>query len=555
MQKIISVLGTSFFSVVCALVSMAQFTQADTIRGTYGASRSWWDVTHYKINVQIDIDKKYISGSNIISFRTIAKGDMMQIDLQSPMIIDSLTIVPAADAKITSIKKTTILPFQMTRKGNGYFFSTKNLVETNSAYRLQIFYHGNPKVATNPPWDGGFIWKKDSKGNPWVSVACQGLGASVWYPCKDHQLDEPDSASLEITVPENLVVVGNGKCTDRKFYDSTLTNYTWSVKNPINSYNIVPYIGKYTNFSETYQAEKGPLSMNYWVIEGNEEKAKIQFKDATRMMKAFEHWFGPYPFYEDGYKLVESPHLGMEHQSAIAYGNKFQQGYSGKDFSATGWGLKFDFIIVHESGHEWFANNISSKDIADMWIHESFTNYSETLFLDYHYGKDAGNAYIQGTRQVILNDIAIIGTYNVNKQGSSDMYCKGANMIHMIRQVINNDEKFRQLLRGMNSDFYHQTVTTKQIEDYISKKSGINFQPLFDQYLRDIKIPILEIKTIVPGRKYECRFTNCNKDFTLPLKIKGTDTWIKPTTKWCELKLEIAEVKIDENFYIDTKVL
>ena len=317
----------------------------------------------------------------------------------------------------------------------------------------------------------------------------------------------------------------------------------------------IPYIGKYSHFSEVFKGEKGNLDMDYWVLEENLEKAKKQFTDAARMMTAFEYWFGPYPFYEDGYKLVEAPHLGMEHQSATAYGNGYQNGYSGRDLSGTGWGLKWDFIIVHESGHEWFANNITSKDIADMWVHEGFTNYSETLFTDYFYGREAGNAYVQGIRKLIRNDIPIIGPYLVNKEGSGDMYYKSGNMLHMIRQVISNDEKFRMILRGLNKVFYHQTVTTKQVENYINKESGIDFSKLFDQYLRNTEIPVLEYK--IDGYKLSYRYTNCINGFNLPLKIHfKTDQWIKPSTNWNTQNLYPegnTDFSIDPNFYIKTK--
>ncbi len=388
-----------------------------------------------------------------------------------------------------------------------------------------------------------------------MSVACQGLGASVWYPCKYHQSDEPDSAALHMVVPDSLTAVGNGRFRGKQANGDGTSTYSWAVTNPINNYNIIPYIGKYVHFGEVYPGEKGKLDMDYWVLQENLDKAKEQFKDAPRMMKAFEHWFGPYPFYEDGYKLVEAPHLGMEHQSATAYGNGYRNGYRGSDLSGSGWGLKWDFIIVHESGHEWFANNITSKDIADMWIHESFTNYSETLFTDYFYGKEAGNAYVQGTRKNITNDIPIIGAYNVNQEGSGDMYYKGGNMLHTIRQVVNDDEKFRQILRGLNKTFYHQTVTTQQVETYISKESRIDFSKVFDQYLRTTQIPVLEYK--VEGNKLSYRYTSCVPGFNMPLKVTfKTVQWIKPTEEWKTLDLYPEgdnSFTVDSNFYIKTK--
>lgn len=526
------------------------FTHADTLRGTYGPSRDWWNVLKYDLHVKFNLGDSSISGYNIVSLKVLKKGKELQIDLQQPMILDSI-LYSANDIikkKIPNIRKD----------GNAYFISADNFSVPHSNYpdvNLYVYYHGKPRVAVRPPWDGGLIMKKDKNNNPFVSLACQGLGASVWYPCKDHQADEPDSAEMHITIPDSLTCIGNGRFRGKINNGDGTATYDWAVTNPINSYNLIPYIGKYAHFSEVYNGELGKLDMDYWVLEYNLDKAKEQFKDAPRMMKAFEHWFGPYPFYADGFKLVEAPHLGMEHQSATAYGNKYQNGYLGKDLSGTGWGLKWDFIIVHESGHEWFANNITSKDIADMWVHEGFTNYSETLFTDYWYGKPAGNEYVIGTRKGIQNDIPIIGPYNVNQEGSGDMYPKAGNMLHTIRQVINNDEKFREILRGLNKTFYHQTVTTKQVEDYMSKQSKIDFSKIFDQYLRTIQIPVLEYK--LDGYKLSYRYTNCVKGFNLPLKIKfKTEQWIKPTEQWKTLNMYPEgdnNFTVDPNFYINTK--
>ena len=526
-------------------------THADTLRGTYGPSRDWWDVLKYDLHVKFNIKDSTISGYNVIQFKILKKGDKMQIDLQEPMIIDS--IIEFSILKEPGISKhSSTINFK--KDGNAYLISLNNHKLQTINY-LTVFYHGKPRIAVRAPWDGGLIWKKDKNNNPWVSIACQGLGASVWYPCKDHQSDEPDSAEMHITIPDTLMCVGNGRYRGKIINEDGTATYDWAVVNPINNYNIIPYIGKYVHFGEKFDGEKGKLDMDYWVLDDNLEKAKEQFKDAPRMMKAFEYWFGPYPFYADGYKLVEAPHLGMEHQSATAYGNGFKNGYLGRDLSGSGWGLKWDFIIVHESGHEWFANNITSKDLADMWIHEGFTNYSETLFTDYWYGKDAGNAYCIGTRKGIRNDIPIIAAYNVNKQGSGDMYPKSGNMLHSMRQVINDDSTFRQLLRGLNKTFYHQTVTTKQIENYINKQSKIDFRKVFDQYLRTTQIPVLEYK--IDGYKLLYRYSNCVKGFDLPLKIKfKTEQWIKPTEKWKSLNVYPEgdnSFSVDPNFYIKTK--
>ena len=519
------------------------FTHADTLRGSIGPGRMHWNVLHYEITVKPDYVNKTIEGKNNITYMDSGVS-VMQLDLQEPMLIDSI------------IKEQQRCNF--TREGNVYWVKLIPSQGTPVRTTLTIYFHGKPREAIRPPWDGGWIWKKDKNNNPWMSVACQGLGASVWYPCKDVQSDEPDNgAILHMIVPDSLMAVGNGRLTEQHSIAGGYTMYSWEVKSPINNYCIIPYIGKYVHFSEIYDGKKGNLDMDYWVLDYNIEKAKKQFTDAPRMMKAFEYWFGPYPFYEDGYKLVESPHLGMEHQSATAYGNEYQNGYRGTDLSASGWGMKWDFIIVHESGHEWFGNNITSKDIADMWIHESFTNYCETLFTDYYFGKEAGNDYVIGIRKNIDNDIPITGKYNVNNSGSVDMYYKGGNMLHMIRQVIRSDKKFRKILTGLNKTFYHQTVSTAQVENYISEKTGINFSKVFDQYLRTTKVPTLEYK--IENKTVSFRWINSVDGFDLPVKVSfgKKEQWINPTTEWQTTKpgkwYDEKTFLVNRNFYILTK--
>jgi aminopeptidase N len=555
-KKILSLLLLIFF-LGAFQISHAQpfkkantFTRQDSLRGSVGAGRIGWNVLHYDITVQPDYANKTIRGVNIIRFFDEG-AKMMQVDLQEPMMIDSISS-PSG-------------PLLFRREGNVYWVALR---DSNAMYKIKpgpssitVFFHGKPREALRPPWDGGWIWKKDKKGNPWMSVACQGLGASVWYPCKDYQGDEPDNgATLRMIVPDSLMAVGNGRMIDKQILGNGLTKYSWQVTNPINNYNIVPYIGKYTHFNETYKGTKGALDLDYWVLNYNLDTAKKQFKDVPRMLKAFEHWFGPYPFYEDGFKLVESPHLGMEHQSAVAYGNGYQNGYLGRDQSGTGWGLKWDFIIIHESGHEWFANSITTKDIADMWVHEGFTNYSETLFTDYWYGKNAGNEYCIGTRKTISNDIPIIGKYGVNQEGSGDMYSKSGNMLHTIRQLVDNDKKFRKILVGMNKTFYHQTVTTEQIEQYMSRQAGKDLSKIFDQYLRQVSIPVLEYK--IEGKELLYKWNNCISGFNLPVKVSfdssgKKETWITPVTTWKKLKLpanyDLKTFVVNKNFYVKTK--
>ena len=498
-----------------------------------------WDVKHYTVLVEPDFTNKSISGKVDIVFKVIERYDTMQIDLQTPMVLNKAYLGDDA--------------LQYKRDGNAYFIFLKQSLNIGAEAKLSLSFSGKVREAIRPPWDGGWIFTKDKNGNPWMSVACQGLGASVWYPCKDHQSDEPDKgALLRISVPDTLVAVGNGRFKGKYQYKNGWLVYDWKVENPINNYNIIPYIGKYVSFKETFKGEKGALDCEYWVLDYEIEKAKEQFKQVPMMLQAFEHWFGPYPFYEDGYKLVQAPHLGMEHQSAVAYGNGFQNGYRGRDLSGSGYGLKWDFIIVHESGHEWFGNNITTKDLADMWVHEGFTNYSETVFTNFHYGKDAGDAYVQGTRKLIRNDAPIIGHYNVNDEGSGDMYYKGGNLIHYIRQLFDDDEKFRASLRKLNSMLYHKTTTSDEVEKFFSYELKIDLQTLFDQYLRNTQIPTLEIVRNKKELKY--RWTDCLKSFNIPLRIYINETpkWISPTTEWKSLpqNTPIDQIKADKNFYV-----
>ena len=519
------------------------FTRQDTLRGSITPEREWWDLTYYHLDIKVNPEDKTIAGTNTIQYTVLKPNQVLQIDLQEPLVL----------TKVTQNNKE----LEIKHDGNAHFVTLKDQQNIGATNSVIAYYEGKPREAVRAPWDGGISWKKDKNGNHFIASSCQGLGASVWWPNKDHMYDEVDSMDISVTIPKGLMNVSNGRLKniiDNK--DETITT-NWHVANPINNYGVNINIGDYANFSEVYKGEKGDLDMNYYVLKDNLEKAKTHFKDAPKMMKAFEHWFGPYPFYEDSFKLVEVPYLGMEHQSSVTYGNKYMNGYLGSDLSGTGWGLKFDFIIIHEAGHEWFANNITNVDIADMWIHESFTAYSESLFLDYYYGKQASSEYVIGTRRGIQNDRPLIGQYNVNNEGSGDMYYKGANMLHTIRQLVKDDEKWRQILRTLNSKFYHQTVTTQQIENCLAEESGLDLKGIFNQYLRTTKIPVLEYQ--VEGKKLHYKWTNTVKDFVMPIKIEvnGINQWITPSKEYQTLKLKSKDsnIKVDNNFYVNVKAL
>jgi aminopeptidase N len=518
------------------VLAQKQADHADTLRGSITLERAWWDLKHYDLTINIDPSTKSIKGSNKITYEVVSKATILQIDLQEPL-------------KITAITQGGE-PLTFRREGAVHWVNLTKKQEVGKIEQVFISYEGVPKEAIRPPWDGGITWQKDSKGLPFVASSNQGIGSSIWWPLKDHPADEVDSLDMHVTVPKGLMDISNGRLVKIEVGKDNDT-FHWKVVNPINDYGVNINVGDYVHFGEKYEGEKGTLDMDYFVLRENFEKAKVHFQDARRMMQAFEHWFGPYPFYEDGFKLVDAPYLGMEHQSSVTYGNGYQNGYRGRDLSGTGWGMKFDFIIIHEAGHEWFANNITYKDVADMWIHESFTNYSESLYLDYHFGKEAGQAYVRGTRMNIANDIPIIGTYGLNKRGSGDMYYKGGNLLNMIRQLLQDDEKWRLILRGLNKEFYHQTVTTEQVESYISTQVGWNLGKVFDQYLRDTRIPIFEYYQ--QGGEIQYRWINAVKDFDMPVDVLLNGKVVRLQTKTAWQKLEVGnlqELVVDPDYYV-----
>jgi len=530
-------------AVLCQITIHAQtkvYTHEDSLRGSITPERIWWDLEHYKLQVEVFPDARKISGINTIRYEVLESSNKMQIDLQRPMNIDSVF----QGGKKISFERIAPNAYILT-------FPGKNLVGQH--HEVEIHFSGSPKIAKNPPWDGGFTWKTTTDKKPFIATSCQGLGASVWWPCKDHMYDEPDSMRIEVTVPKPLMDVSNGKLEKIEDKGSTST-FHWVVRNPINNYGVNINIAEYTHFSDNYAGEKGELSIDYFVLPENFQKAQEQFVQVKEMLKAFEHWFGPYPFYEDGFKLVEVPYLGMEHQSSVTYGNKYKNGYLGTDLSGTGWGLKWDYIIIHESGHEWFANNITYKDIADMWVHESFTTYSEALFIEYYYGKTAGQDYIIGQRKNIANTSPIQGIYEVNEEGSVDMYYKGSSMLNMIRTLLNDDALWLKFLRDINTRYYHQTVTGKEIEQYMIDQLKIpQLNLIFDQYLRSTQIPKFEYK--IEGKELRYRLTDCVEGMQLPMNvnINGQNLKITATEMWQSVAIKKKKkmtIEIDRNLYL-----
>jgi len=521
------------------------YTHADTLRGSNGPGRAWWDAAFYDLHVRVNPADSSIAGWNGITYRVLAVPAVseMQIDLQPPMVVDSI------------VQDRRRLEWR--RDSNAVFVTLRARQRAGEARTLTVWYHGRPRVAVRPPWDGGFQWAHDSSGTTWIATSNEGLGASVWWPLKDTGADEPDSQRIAITVPDPLIDVSNGRLRSTTHNADGTTTFEWFVSSPINNYDVAVNAGRYAHYSDTLTGEGGTLTLDFWPLAEHVEQARRQFQQARPMLQCFEHWFGPFPWYEDGYKLVETPYLGMEHQSAIAYGNHFLNGYLGRDLSGTGLGLQWDFIIVHESAHEWWGNNISMADHADMWIHESFANYAEGIYTECRLGKTAGAAYVVGTRRGIRNDRPVIPPYGVNAQGSGDMYPKGGNMLHTIRQLVDDDGRWRAILRGLNQTFRHQIVTSRQVEEYISREAGIDLGKVFAQYLTTTRVPVFEYRVMNDTLSYHWADVVSGFAMRVRVQVPGAGTiWLRPAEAWQTMPMQRSgEIAVDENFYVLTRNL
>ena len=521
------------------------WTRADTLRGSLTApERTWWDVSFYDLHVTVSPADSSIRGRNGIAYRVLEPGTVLQVDLKQPLEVDSMM----QDGR----------PVPFTREGDAFFATLPEAPAAGARKTLTVWYHGKPQPARRPPWDGGFTWGADSLGRTWIVTTDQGVGASIWWPNKDTQADEPDSQRVAITVPKGLTDVSNGRLRSKRRERDGGTTWEWFVVNPINNYAIAVAAGHYAHWSETYDGEAGRLSLDFWPLDYHEQAARRQWAQVRPMLQCFESWFGPYPWYEDGYKLVEVSNNGMEHQSAVAYGNGFANGYRGRDASLTGLGLKWDFIIVHESAHEWWGNNITTRDLADMWVHESFANYAEGLYTECLFGKEAGAKYVIGNRSWIRNDRPIVpAAYGVNAQGSADMYPKGGQMLHTIRQLVNDDAKWRAILRGANATFRHQTVTGAQMQAYFSEASGLDLSRVFAQYLTTTMVP--ELQWHAAGDSLSYRWANVVPGFDMPVEVTGGDgrwTRLQPTETWQAVALPgatPATIAVKPDYYVTAR--
>jgi aminopeptidase N len=526
--------------VLGAAQDTASFSHADTVRGSVTPERGWWDAAFYDLHVRVSPRDSSISGWNGITYRVTGAPHEMQIDLRLPLVADSI------------IQDGKRLTFR--RDSDAVLVTMPAPQRAGDQKTVTFYYHGRPPVARHAPWDGGFVWTADSVGNPWVVTAVEGIGASAWWPMKDLWADEPDSQRVAITMPDGMTDVSNGRLRRTVPNGDGTTTWEWFVASPINGYDVTANAGSYAHITDSYAGEGGTLSLDFYPLAIHADTARKQFEQVRPMLQCFEHWFGPYPWYADGYKLVETPHLGMEHQSAVAYGNHYKNGYLGHDLSHTGLGMQWDYIIVHESAHEWWGNNITAKDPADMWIHEAFASYSEGIYTECQRDKMAGAAYLRGLRENIENESPVVGHFGVNNEGSGDMYYKGANMLHTIRQIVNDDEKWRGILRGLNKTFWHQTVTGMQVRSYISAQAGIDLSRVFEQYLTTTRIPVLQYK--LSGSTLSYRWANVVPGFDMPVRIAtSASDWkvVTPREQWQTTKVAYGltgRFRADENYYI-----
>jgi len=522
------------------LSNKTTFTKADTLRGSLRPERAY-DVMKYHLQVRLDPEERFLSGFNTITFKTEQALPVMQLDLFENMKVDSI------------IHNSETLDFS--RKHNAVFVEFKAPLNQGVLDSIRFYYSGNPKVARNAPWDGGFVFKKDNEGSHFIAVAVQGTGASLWYPNKDHQSDEPEEVLVEAAVPNGLMNVSNGRFLGKKDLGDGYTRWSWKVTSPINNYNIVLNVANYAHFSDSYE----DLDLDYYVLPYNLEKARKQFEEVKPMMDCFYEKMGPYPFEADGFKLVETPYLGMEHQSAVAYGNHYLMGYLGKDLSGTGIGLKWDYIIIHESAHEWYGNSITAEDIADMWIHEGFTSYAESIYVECRWGKEQALEYLKGTRRGLSNSSTIIGNYGVNSEGSGDMYFKGANLLNTIRSIFNDDELWWETLKDYTLTYRHKIIDTQTTESFFDAAIETDLQPVFDQYLRHTALPELQFRK--KGKSISYRWKADVEDFKMPVDvfINGKEVRLQPTDNWQKLEVKLKnmeDIKVsDLEFYVTTNFL
>ena len=513
-----------FLNITAQTPTPTESSRADILRGEYGRYRANNDLLFYHLDIRVEPDKKYLSGKNTIRFKMLKDDNRIQLDLNSVLNIDKILLGN--------------ISLKYERDSGAVFVDFPEMLRAGKTYSIDFYYSGNP-IETGR--FGAITFKKDGSGHTWINTACEESGASIWFPNKDQWRDEVENMQISVAIPNNLVDVSNGKFIGKTDLGDGYTRWDWLVQYPINNYSVSLNIGNYTHFAE----KMGGLPLDFYVLPEDLEKAKKQFSQAQGMIKAYEHYFGEYPFKKDGYKLIQVPYSGMEHQSAVTYGNRFANGYLERDWTGVGISPKFDFIIIHESGHEWFGNAVSAADRSDMWIHEGWTTYLECLYVEYMFGYADGLKYTNAYKTKVRNQQPIIPKRGINATPPQDMYFKGALFINTLRSIVNDDKRWWKLLHDFYQHFKYQNIMTEDIANYFNQQTKMNLTPVFDQYLRHTAIPILELKFDDSKVEVAYRWKVDEPNFAMPVKVGLKDKWqiIQPTTEWKTMK---TSVKKDE---------
>ncbi|MGA2196121.1 MAG: M1 family metallopeptidase [Bryobacteraceae bacterium] len=497
-------------------------TRADILRGEYGRYRANNDLLFYHLDVRVDPEKKVIAGKNTIRFKMLKDDTRIQLDLFANLNVDKILMA-----------STTL---QYERELGAVFVDFPETLKTGRTYSIDFYYSGTPQTISR---FGGFTFGKDPAGRPWIYTACEGIGASLWWPNKDQWRDEVENMQLSVSIPNDLVDVSNGKFVRKTDLGDGYTRWDWMIHYPINNYDVSLNIGKYEHFAD----KLGDLPLDFYALPEDLEKARKQFAQAKGMIEAYQHYFGEYPFKKDGYKLIEVPYSGMEHQTAVTYGNHFANGYLERDWTGVGISPRFDFIIIHESGHEWFGNAITAADVSDMWIHEGWTTYLECLYVEYRWGKEDGLKYTNAYKSKVRNQQPIITQRGVNREPPQDMYFKGALFLNTLRSVINDDKRWFALIHDVFQHFKYRNIMTEDMVAYFNQKTGMNLTPIFDQYLRHAALPVLELKFDEAAGTVHYRWKADEPGFAMPIKVGAKDNWqiLQPTAEWKTMKTPLQQ--------------
>jgi aminopeptidase N len=521
----------------CATALWAQTPQpapasrADILRGEYGRYRANNDLLFYHLDVRVDPEKKLLRGKNTIRFKMLQDDTRLQLDLFANLKIDKILY---AGREV-----------RYERELNAVFVDFPETLKAGREYAIDFYYSGAPQETGR---FGGITFRKDSSGHHWINTACEGPGAAVWWPNKDQWRDEVENMRISVAVPNGLTDVSNGKFLGKTELGDGYTRWDWHVQYPINNYSVSLNIGNYVHFEDRL----GALPLDYYVLPENLEKAKAQFAQAKPMLEAFHKYFGEYPFKKDGYKLIEVPYSGMEHQSAVTYGNRYANGYLERDWTGVGISLKFDFIIIHESAHEWFGNAVSAADVSDMWIHEGWATYLEALYVEHMFGYEDAVRYINGYKSKVRNTQPIVTARGIHRSPPQDQYFKGALFIHTLRSVVNDDKRWWKLLRAFFQRFKYQNIMTEDAVRFFNQETGRNLTPIFDQYLRHTKLPELELRFQQPEGTVSYRWKADERDFAMPVRVGKRGAWqiIHPRTEWQTMKNAISR----EEFEVATEL-